>query len=154
MGSLFLPLTIILLVTSTGAPVLSIPFKTIAMGEDSGIRTPIQVVVRTPAAWRALWQKHTSGQPQSALPTIDFSRDMVVAVFAGDVPPFTRASILRISREGSRLTALVRIAQARPGPVPTEPGNVTPYHIVRLPRSGLPVVFVRGPDKEVFEPGR
>lgn len=154
----FLALVFLISLTTlaAGAAAQPIPFKTLGMGNASGIHTATQVVVRTSSAWRVVWQKHTAGQPKSAIPAIDFSRDMVVAVFAGEVPEFTRVSILKISREANRLAVLVGIAQFQPGPVPTEPGTATPFHIIRLTRSSLPVVFVqaRVPEKDLYQPGR
>ena len=143
-------------VSAAGAAEQAIPFKTVATGNASGIRTESQVVIRTSSAWRALWQKHAAGQPRSAMPVVDFSRDMVVAVFAGEVSQFTRVSILRVSRETKRLSVLVGIAEFQPGPVPTEPGTATPFHIIRLARSSVPVVFVQAqvPEKNLYQPGR
>ncbi len=123
-----------------GEPVL---FTTIAEGSRSGIRTLTQVVIHTPTEWRDLWQKHSTGLAGAgvALPVVDFSRHMVVAVFAGEVTKGTRASILKILQEKNRLVVLVRITDAQPGPALAEPGTATPFHIVRIHRSNLPVVF-------------
>ncbi len=84
-------------------------------------------------------------------PPVDFFREMVIAVFAGEVSRFTRFSIVRISRE-NRLVVLVRIAEFQPGPVLTDPGTATTTHIVRLPRADLPVVFIRvkTPEKDIY----
>src|SRR5574337_712336 len=121
----------------------SVAFSVIAYGPQSGVRTPMQSVVRTDAQWRALWRKHIAGSPQGvATPVIDFSRDMVIGVFAGELSEFTRVSIVRISREANQLVVLVRIGASEPGAV-TEGGTVTPFYIIRLARSNLPVVFMQ-----------
>ena len=130
----------------------SVAFSVIAYGTQSGVRTPMQSVIRTDAQWRALWRKHIAGSPQGvATPVIDFSREMVIGMFAGELSEFTRVSIVRISREANQLVVLVRIGAFEPGPVP-EGGTVTPFYIIRLARSNLPVVFMqfRAPRKDTY----
>ncbi len=118
-------------------------FTTIAIGSQSGIRIRTEVVIHTPSEWQILWQKHVAGLPQApARPAVDFSRDMVIAVFAGEVPTHTRASIQTMAYQKDRLAVFVRIADLQPGPVLVDPGTDTPFHIVRLPRSTLPVIFI------------
>ena len=59
-------------------------FRSIGRGPMSGIDEPRQVTVRTLADWATLWRSHApGGQP---MPTIDFSRETVVGVFAGTRP--------------------------------------------------------------------
>ncbi len=130
----------------------SVAFSAIAYGTQSGVRSPMQSVVRTDAEWRALWRRHIAGSPQGvATPFVDFSRDMVIGVFAGELSEFTRVSIVRISREANQLVVLVRIGTFEPGPVP-EGGTVTPFYIIRLAQSKLPIAFMqfRGPHKETY----
>ncbi len=120
-----------------------VPFTTIALGSQSGIRTRSEVVIRTPSEWQTLWQKHMAGLPQApARPAVDFSRDMVIAVFAGEVPAHTRVSIQTMTYQKDRLAVFVRIADLQPGPALADPGTDTPFHIVRLSRSPLPVIFI------------
>ncbi len=137
----------------------SIPFITIAKGRKSEIRTLAQIVIHTPTEWRDLWRKHSTGLAGTALPLpeVDFSREMVIAVFAGEVRQLTRVSVLKVSREKDRLVVLVQIASSQPGPVPVEPGTSTPFHIIRLlQRSRLPVIFMQAktPEKDICELGR
>src|SRR5437870_4264409 len=61
-----------------------LPFVTLAAGTTSSIRTPRRVVVRDEAEWRALWRRHDD-PAGGAAPPVDFSRDMVVGVFAGEI---------------------------------------------------------------------
>ena len=49
----------------------------------SGIDTPQQTVARTAAEFEALWKKHAPGQ---TVPTVDFTKQMVLAVFLGTRP--------------------------------------------------------------------
>ncbi len=154
----FLAIAFLLLILATppaaGAEE-SFSFTTIAAGTKSGIRRRNQVVIRTPSEWRALWQEHTAGLSKvPMMPVVDFPRDMVIAVFAGEVPETAGVSISKIFREGNRLTVLVRIADLQPGPALVEAPLATPYHIVRLSRSALPVVFVQVEGHDIYQPGR
>ncbi len=120
----------------------TVTFSTIASGTRSGVHAQMQVVIRTPTEWDILWQKHSAGLPTtSRIPKVDFSRDMVVAVFAGDAPVATQVSIVRIIQQQSQLIVLVRIAEMQPGPAQIDASLVSPFQVVRLARSSLPIVF-------------
>lgn len=56
-------------------------------GQNSGLRddATVTVAVDSAAQWLELWSRH-SGIAQSAPPEVDFSREMVVAVFLGQRP--------------------------------------------------------------------
>jgi hypothetical protein len=54
----------------------------------SGVRDSGQVVVRDNAAYQDLWRRATSAQSNAVpAPAVDFSRDMVVMVAGGRMPP-------------------------------------------------------------------
>lgn len=120
----------------------SVAFTTVSLGPQSGIHAPTALVVRTTSEWQALWRRHASGAPQARTvpPVVDFSRDMVVAAFAGEVTNGSRFGILKVIPEANRLVVLVRL-MGPPGPERGDETPVTPFHIIRLPRSLLPVVF-------------
>jgi hypothetical protein len=64
---------------------------------------------------------------------------MVIVVFAGRVPVSTDLAVVRILSEGDRLVVQYRQAERRP---PMDDGQeTTPFHMVRLPRSGGAVRF-------------
>ncbi len=128
-----------------------VTFSTIASGTRSGVHAQMQVVIRTPTEWNVLWQKHSAGLPStSGIPKVDFSRDMVIAVFAGDAPVATRVSIVRILQQQSQLMVLVRIGEMQPGPTQTEPAGGSPFQVVRLARSTLPVIFLPAKTPRVY----
>ncbi len=118
----------------------SIPFKTIVSGTTSQITQPTTVVVRDQAAWVALWRRHV-GVHREAPPAVDFTHEMVIAVFGGASSEPTRAGIVRITREPNRLVVWYGVQATRPLPA----GDVGPpraaFHIVKLSRSSLPVAF-------------
>src|SRR5262249_61966308 len=63
-------------VTGTG-------LRTIEKGDQSSIEDAKQVLVRTDAEWARLYRQHNFVK---AAPTIDFSKEMIVAVFMGSRP--------------------------------------------------------------------
>jgi hypothetical protein len=119
-----------------------VPFTTIDSGSNSGVDTRGGVTVRDQGEWLALWRRHTANQhPAPPAPTVDFSSEMVVAVFSGQ-----RRSggfsiqIDRIKSTGSKL--MVMVSESSPTPGSINMMMITqPYYIVRLGKSPLPVVF-------------
>jgi len=66
----------------SGTPVA---FKTIVSENFSNIETAREVVIKDAAAWSALWAEHS--KTRIAAPEVDFSRNMLVAVFQGSGNP-------------------------------------------------------------------
>jgi VWFA-related protein len=111
-----------------GAPMSMTTINTDMM---SGIAQPEQVVVRTAAEWQALWQRHAPGRPA---PTVDFGKQMVVAVFLGTRPSGGyQVEIAGVRQEGN--TLVVQWSERRPGPGQMAAQVMTaPAHIVAVPR--------------------
>jgi hypothetical protein len=129
-----------------------VPFTTVAAGTTSGIRTLTLVVIRNSADWTGVWHKHAVGLRgrEAAEPTIDFTQEMIIAVFAGEVSLETRVTIIKIVQDGERLRVVYRIGNPQPGPAPLDPTTATPFHIVRLTRSSYPVAFVLAVEKDIY----
>jgi hypothetical protein len=128
-----------------GASEPAVPFTTVAAGATSGIRTLTLVAIRNPAEWTRAWHKHAIGLrgKDAAEPAIDFTQEMVIAVFAGEVGLDARAAIIKIVQDKQRLRVVYRIANPlQPGPTPLDLAAATPFHIVRFARSPYPVAFV------------
>lgn len=120
-----------------------VAFTTLALGDQSGIRVQMRVVVRTQTEWQALWQKHTAGLPRPlARPAIDFSRETIIGIFAGEVASPTRVAVAKIVQQEKQLVVVYRVGELQPGPPELDGRMITPFQIVRLPRSALPVVFI------------
>lgn len=121
-----------------------IAFATVAQGSQSAIRQPLETVVHSEGVWQALWQRHTAGRPHAApAPAVDFWREMVVAVFGGETESYVQVAVLRIVQADGGLSVQVLIRRTQPGPALAGVEPATPFHIVRLPRSPLPVTFER-----------
>ena len=119
-----------------------LPFVTIAAGTTSSIRTPSRLVVRNEAVWRTLWRRHDD-PAGGAAPAVDFTRDMVIGVFAGEIRGPAAVAIVRVTREPNRLVVWYTFKDTRPMPAAESGVPSTPFSIIRLPRSSLPVSFVQ-----------
>lgn len=104
----------------------------------SGVDRAEQVVARTPAEWEALWGRHAPGR---RAPSVDFSTDMVVAVFLGSRPSGGfQVEITGVRPDGDAL--VVQWAERRPGPGQVAAQVMTaPSHIVAIPRHAGDVKF-------------
>jgi len=138
--------------SATGADEQVAPFTTVAAGTASGIRSPSLVVIRNPTDWTRVWHKHAVGLrgKEAAEPTIDFTQEMVIAVFAGEVGLDTRVAIITIAQNKERLRVVYRIANPQPGPTSLDLTAATPFHVVRLARSPYPVTFVPAVQKDIY----
>lgn len=102
-------------------------------GGNEGTRT-----ILDEKAWRALWK---TLHAQSPAPEIDFSRQELVAVFAGERP--TGGFLVEfagIDATESAVTVRYRELPPRPG-VPAPEGATTPYALRAIPKTDLPVRF-------------
>jgi len=52
-------------------------------GQSAGVKEKLCVVVRSQQEWGVLWIKHTGGKTEGR-PAVDFTKEMVVAVFLGE----------------------------------------------------------------------
>ena len=122
----------------------ALAFQTVAKGFRSGIRAPLQTVVRTESEWHALWQKHTSLQSNPpALPPIDFKSEIVVAIFLGEKP--TGGSAVEITgaeRSDGALTVTYDEKSSRPGGM-TIQAFTQPFDIIRVAVTGIDKVTFR-----------
>jgi hypothetical protein len=108
--------------------------RTIDKGAESNIDDAKTVVVRDAAAWQKLWHGHA---PNRALPAVDFSKEMVVAVFLGSRTTSGYDVAIQGTRdEGGALVVLYReTAPARDAM--TAQVLTAPYHVAVVPaRSG------------------
>ena len=120
--------------------VLLLLFTTIVAGGDSQIEEQRTVVVRTQAAWDALWRDHgAQGKPAA----VDFSKEMVVAVFAGTRPSAGYAvEITAIEVREGRIEVAYRERQPRPDEMVAQM-LTAPFHIVRTTAREGKAVFTR-----------
>jgi hypothetical protein len=121
---------------------MPIPITTLQKGNFSGIEEPLQTVVRNPEEWTALWQLHTSIQsPPTPLPAVDFSVEMIVGLFPGEKR--TGCYEINITSAGQiDSTLFIYYVEKAPPPGGFAIQAITqPYHLVKLPKSDMPIVF-------------
>ena len=89
----------------------SLPIRRIGQWTASGIGTPIRKVIRDDSTYARLWEALGAGQR----PAVDFSRDVVIAVGAGQQPSggYTIA-VQRVAHAGAAMT--VEVVATVPGP--------------------------------------
>lgn len=120
-------------------PAPTVAYQTVDTGRISSIREPSELVIRDAAAWTALWQRHAgTARP---VPAINFDKDMVIAVFAGESVWSNALVVLRIVREPDRLVVFYAMADMKPLPISQQVTSAMPFHIVRVPKSGMTVWF-------------
>jgi len=113
-------------------------FRSSGRGPMSGIDESRQVVVHNLADWTTLWRSHAPGQP---MPTVDFSRETVVGVFAG-TRPTSGYGVEIVRAADTNGTLVVDYVETRPGPGAVTAQVVTaPYHLVAVPRHDGEVRF-------------
>jgi hypothetical protein len=63
----------------------TITYETVARDNLSGVTARQTLVIKDQAAWDKLWSQHIAGRtPVPAAPKVDFTRKMLVGVFAGE----------------------------------------------------------------------
>ena len=119
-------------------PVHKPMLRTIDKGTESNVDDAKTVVVRDAAAWKKLWQGHA---PDRALPAVDFSSEMVVAVFLGSRPTSGYDVAIEGVREerGALVVTYRETAPAREAM--TAQILTAPYHLAAVPARAGDVRF-------------
>jgi len=129
--------------TAGAAVAVTVPFSTLATGLASGVGQPTQIVVRSQNEWTALWSRHMrapSAPPPP--PSVDFSRDMVVALFMGERPTGGYAiEVTQIERTDAGLSIRYRTRHPDPSAMQTQ-ALTQPFHLIKLARVDDSVTFV------------
>jgi VWFA-related protein len=126
--------------TAPTAPSAPVSFTSLNNDAMSGIDRGEQVVVRTQAEWESLWRRHAAGRP---VPSVDFSREMVVGVFLGSRPSggFS-VQITGVSRAGDQLVVTWSERSPAAGQLAAQV-MTAPSHLVTVPRHDGQVRFER-----------
>jgi hypothetical protein len=118
---------------------------TVARGYRSGIREPLQIVVRNQDEWNAIWKRHSSidKSPRPA-PSIDFNREMVVGIFLGEKSTGGyEVEILRGEKQNSSLYFYYREKSPAPGAIVTQV-LTQPFHFVKVAKyQNVNIIFRR-----------
>ena len=90
-----------------------------------------QTTVRSAAEWEKLWRQHAG---EKTKPAVDFSKEMVLALFMGTRPTagFT-IEIVGVREDGAALMVQYRETRPPAGGI-TAQVLTSPYHIVAVPK--------------------
>jgi hypothetical protein len=117
-------------------------FTTISVGSHSGYGSQANLVIQDSQAWIDLWNQHMLFMVEPLpVPEVDFSTNMVVAVFMGVVN--TAGYALHIYEVvETESTIVVKMERTEPGPSCIVPQVLTqPYHMIQIARTEKPVTF-------------
>ncbi|MCS6859474.1 MAG: protease complex subunit PrcB family protein [Abditibacteriales bacterium] len=120
-----------------------VKFDTIAKGTHSGVRRAEMKVITTDKEWEQFWKQHTSvTSPPLALPKVDFEKQVVVVVTAGE--KMTGGYTIEVTRvEVKKDAVMVYYKETKPKSTNFTIQVLTqPYHFIRLDKPKLPVKFV------------
>jgi len=119
-------------------------FRTLDRGTFSGLEERGPVVVTDAAAWRALWERHTSNEvPPPPVPDVDFARERVVVALAGPKPSDCWSIEVTRTRtdEAAGVTRVELVVhEPRPGAA-CAAFETRPYHIVALAKLPTRLAF-------------
>jgi hypothetical protein len=118
-------------------------FTSVAKGDMSGQQVAKQVIVRTPAEWKALWKDHSATEK---MPIVDFTNSMVVGIFLGSKPSSGHdVEIVGVRTQEKDL--IVEYVQKQPGRGTLSAQILTePYHLVSVAKHPGTVRFIQVPD--------
>jgi hypothetical protein len=119
-------------------------FMNVAKGDMSGVQVPREVVVRTPAEWKALWIDHS---PIEKLPVVDFTQKMVVGIFLG-TKPSAGHEVEIVSTRIQDGELIVEYVRKQPGRGTMAAQMLTsPYHLVSVTKHAGNVRFVQAQER-------
>lgn len=116
-------------------------------GSRSGITTSEERVVQGPDEWQRLWQAHQAGAvPQRPLPSVDFSRELCISIFAGQRPTGGFAVMVeQVTESASGTEVFYRVTSPPPGAIVSQ-ALTSPFQIIAIPSRPGPVRFRRLPE--------
>lgn len=123
---------------ATTAMPKSMTALTIDKGDQSNVDDRKQVIARTDAEWTRLWQQHS---PDRKRPAVDFSRDMVVAVFMGSRNTAGFGVEITGTSEANGALVVRYRETVPPSGAMTAQVITAPYHLVSVPKFAGEVRF-------------
>lgn len=118
---------------------IALPMRTLSQITNSQIIQPRRAIVRDLESFRLLWREHTGSFER--LPDVDFTQDMVIAVFMGEQPTGGFATeIAGVSEDNQTLR--IRVRESEPDPDRMVIQMLTaPAHLVAVPARELEIQF-------------
>lgn len=127
----------------------NVSFRTIDASQNSGISIAQNLVIKDVSEWARVWALHTANiVPATPLPTVDFSRKMVLAVFNGQKPNgchgFGSLNLNAVA-SGTASASTLRVVHVVPLPDPAATctqSMVSPAMLIEVDRMDGSVRFV------------
>lgn len=117
-----------------GSTVATVPFTTLATGAQSAVTSRVDYLITSQDQLTQLW---TLLQEPPPVPTVDFSTQVVVAVFAGQAP--TTGYGIAVAEVEDASSRIVKVELTKPdGSCVLAQSTTAPYQIVELPKTSLP----------------
>jgi len=124
--------------------VSTVPFQTIAFGEESGVKSWQTLVLTEQEQWEELWKEHVSyTRHPPPMPQVDFAKEMVIAIFGGIQAEGSLLRITKVEKWRDRLVVHYTVDEPSCSKCSLPTGMVQPFHIIKLERTDLPIVFAR-----------
>ena len=109
----------------------ALPLRPIDQGTMSNMDDARQVSARSVDEWSKLWTQHAGERTR---PSVDFTKEVVVAVFMGTRPTAGFSiEIVRVRQEGAAVVVSWRETRPAPDSV-TAQVLTSPFHIVAVPK--------------------
>lgn len=117
-------------------------FTTIDQGYHSGHTSPAYYVIYDAETWNDLWNQHVLFMLDPLPPpSVDFSKNIVVAAFMGEVSTGGYAiNIYDVIDTGDSMTVKIEITQPGPRCIVTQ-ALTQPYHIIEMARTDKQFTF-------------
>lgn len=128
--------------------ITALEFHTIEKGFFSGITERKNLIIRKQDEWAKLWNKHTSTRmPHPAAPVIDFTENIILAVFMGEKASGGFAvEITRVEKCGDEL--VVFFSEVEPPADAVVTAVLTqPYHIIKIEKIALKTKFKKSEEE-------
>jgi hypothetical protein len=138
---------IVLLPGRVGAPIASpspavnqpppaaVTFTEIAHGSKSTVAKRVNYLIASAEDMKKLWNMVDA---KGAVPTVDFTKDDIIAVFAGEEP--TTGYTIEVSTIEDSTERMVKVTLGAPGGNCVTGQSIThPYQIIRVPITNLPL---------------
>ena len=121
----------------------TLAIHTVVRGVIGDLKERQETVVRSEAAWKALWKRLALPlKPAPAVPKVDFTKDMIVAVAAGAGNGVLEIEIDRVERRKGCVVVSVKERKAPSGGAVAQFAAFHPFHIARVAAAKTPVSFV------------
>lgn len=119
-----------------------VAFKSIARGVVGQIQERGETVIRNEKDWKALWKRlGLPLNPPPPTPVVDFSKEMILGVFAGQGREILDIEIKRAERRTGCLLVTVSERRVPPNVPSNQFGAFRPFHLIRLNAGPERVVF-------------